>query len=210
MKQIILILLAALIASQVMAGTTDNLLKIYAQLADRTILRGSLPELPATITSQIPKDKANAVIFIEDQLKVNRLDVVRDGTKFVMILPTGWENSPLAAALAKLPAPSAEVATTSGSTEAATTPGIPAGTINFQNIRLDSLLEIYSKLRGRTLVRPNSLPDVLINFRTQTPLTRNEVIHAFDVILLLNGIATIDDGDKFVKVVPAKSAERTR
>ena len=202
MKKIILILLAGLAATQVMAGTTDNLLKIYAVVADKTVLRGSLPELPATIISQIPKDKTNAVIFIESQLKANNLDAVRDGTKFVMILPAGWENSPLAKALDRLQPPP--------TTNAVTRSAFPSSTRYCQGLRLEKFLEIYSKLRARTIVRPNSLPDVFINFQTQTPLTSKELIHAFDVVLLLNGIATIDDGDKFMKVLPVESAKGTR
>ncbi len=207
MKKIILILLFGLAAIQVMAGTTDNLLKIYAVLTDKTVLRpSSLPELPATIISQIPKDKTNAVIFIEDQLITNQLDVVRDGAKFVMILPAGWQSLPLAKELDQSVTPP-----TNDVPASKIPPGtVPPGTINFQGVRLDVFLEIYSKLRGRTVVQPSPLPDVVIDFQTQTPLTKNELIHAFDVILALNGIATVDDGDKFVKVVPVKSANRTQ
>jgi hypothetical protein len=208
MKKIILILLAGLAATQVIAGTTDNLLKIYAVVTDKTVLRGTLPELPAAIISRIPKDKTNAVIFIENQLKTNQFDVVRDGVKFVMILPAGWQKSPLAKELDQLELESPTI--NEAIPPRIPTGLIPPGTIYFQGLRLNMFLEVYSKLRGRTIVRPSPLPDIFINLQTQTPLTKNELIHAFEIVLLLNGIATIDDGDKFVKVVPAKSAERTR
>jgi hypothetical protein len=39
-------------------------------------------------------------------------------------------------------------------------------------------------------------------------LTRNELIYAIQVVLALNGIAAIDDGDKFVQVVPVAQASQ--
>ena len=202
----IFILLMGLVAAQVTAGTTDNIFKIYGVAANRTVLRGSLPELPTTIISQIPKDKTNAVFFIEAQLKANQLDVVYDGTKFVMILPAGWQKSPLAKELNHLGMPPKDDAIP---------PKIPAdlippGTISLQGVRLNQFLKIYSSLRGRTVTQPSPLPNVQIQLQTQTPLTKHECIHAFDVILLLNGIAAIDDGDKFVKMVPIGTATRTQ
>ena len=83
---------------------------------------------------------------------------------------------------------------------------LPAGTIRFPATDLNQVLEIYAELVGRTVLRPTSLPAPTITLKTQTPLTRSEAIQAFDAVLALNGIAVVNVGDKFVKVVPTAQA----
>jgi general secretion pathway protein D len=83
---------------------------------------------------------------------------------------------------------------------------LPAGTINFPATDLNQVLQIYSELVGRTVLRPTTLPAPTITLKTQTPLTRHEAIQAFDAVLALNGIAVVNVGDKFVKVVPTAQA----
>jgi general secretion pathway protein D len=80
------------------------------------------------------------------------------------------------------------------------------GVINFPAADLNQVLMIYSELVGRTILRPTSLPAPTITLISKTPLTRREAKQAFDAVLALNGIATIDVGDKFVKVVPTAQA----
>ena len=83
---------------------------------------------------------------------------------------------------------------------------LPAGTINFPATDLNQVLQIYSELVGRTVLRPTTLPAPTITLKTQTPLTRHEAIQAFDAVLALNGIAVVNVGEKFVKVVPTGQA----
>jgi general secretion pathway protein D len=82
---------------------------------------------------------------------------------------------------------------------------IPAGTINFQGVDVNQVLEIYSQLVGRTLLRAG-LPAAQIVLKTQTPLTKTEAIQALQAVLALNGIAVVNIGDKFVKVLPVDQA----
>ena len=82
---------------------------------------------------------------------------------------------------------------------------IPAGTINFQGVDVNQVLEIYSQLVGRTLLRAG-LPAAQIVLKTQTPLTKTEAIQALQAVLALNGIALVNIGDKFVKVLPVDQA----
>ncbi len=83
---------------------------------------------------------------------------------------------------------------------------IPAGTINFQSADVNQVLEIYAQLVNRTLLRPASLAAGTIVLKTQTPLTKTEVIEALQAVLALNGITMVPIGDKFVKVVPVAEA----
>jgi general secretion pathway protein D len=82
---------------------------------------------------------------------------------------------------------------------------IPANMINWQGVELNQVLEIYADLVGRTLIR-GQLPDSKIVLKTKTPLTKREVIQAIQAVLALNGVAVINIGEKFVKVLPVDQA----
>jgi general secretion pathway protein D len=100
------------------------------------------------------------------------------------------------------------MASTSASAAAAQEEIIPAGTINFPATDLKDVLQIYSELVNRTLLRPANLGAPQITLKTQTPLTKKEAIQAFEAVFALNGISLINIGDKFVKVVPAAQANQ--
>jgi general secretion pathway protein D len=77
---------------------------------------------------------------------------------------------------------------------------------NFVGIPLDQLLDLYSKLVGRTLLRASqgasAIPGtMLITLKTQSRLTTNEAIAAFETVMGMNGITVIPIGEKFAKVV---------
>lgn len=82
---------------------------------------------------------------------------------------------------------------------------VPAKMINWQGVDVNQVLEIYADLVGRTLIR-GQLPAAQIVLKTQTPLTKTEVIQAIQAVLALNGIAVVNIGDKFVKVGPVDQA----
>ena len=82
---------------------------------------------------------------------------------------------------------------------------IPPGLIDFQGVDASQVLEVYAQLVGRTLLRA-SLPNAQIVLKTETPLTRAEAIQALQAVLAMNGIAVINVGDKFVKVLPVDQA----
>lgn len=83
---------------------------------------------------------------------------------------------------------------------------IPPGLINFQGVDVNQVLDIYAQLVGRTLLR-GQLPQAQIILKTETPLTKAEAIQALQGVLALNGIAVINVGDKFVKVLPVDQAQ---
>ncbi len=82
---------------------------------------------------------------------------------------------------------------------------IPPGMINFQGVDVNQVLEVYADLVGRTLLRAG-LPAAQIVLKTKTPLTKTEAIQALQAVLALNGIAVVNIGDKFVKVLPVDQA----
>ncbi len=82
---------------------------------------------------------------------------------------------------------------------------MPAKMINWQGVDVSVVLDIYADLVGRTLIR-GALPSAQIVLKTQTPLTKGEVIQAIQAVLAINGIAVVNIGDKFVKVGPLGDA----
>ena len=79
---------------------------------------------------------------------------------------------------------------------------LPQGMIDFRSADLSQVLEIYSMMVNRTILRPSTLPAPTITLTTRGQLTVREGIQALDAVLALNGIAMVNVGEKFVKAVP--------
>ena len=80
---------------------------------------------------------------------------------------------------------------------------IIAGGINFRGADLDSVLIKYAEMVNRSVLRAPTLPNPTFFFVNQTPLTKMEAIQAYQALFAMNGIAVIEVGDKFMKVVTA-------
>ena len=76
---------------------------------------------------------------------------------------------------------------------------------NFPGVDVNQVLDVYANLVGRTMLRAG-LPNASITLKTQSPLTRTEAIEALQAVLALNGIAVVNIGDKFMKVLPPEQA----
>jgi general secretion pathway protein D len=119
---------------------------------------------------------------------------------------------PTVPALPGFPAPTSPPAVSTTDTNASNVSSgagseeiIPAGTINFEGVDVDQVLDVYAQLVGRTILRAG-LPAAQIVLKTETPLTKSEAIQALQAVLALNNIALINVGDKFVKAVPIDQA----
>ena len=74
--------------------------------------------------------------------------------------------------------------------------------IDFRAADLTQVLDIYSMMVNRTILRPATLPAPTITLTTHGQLTVREGIQALEAVLALNGIAMVNMGDKFVKAMP--------
>jgi hypothetical protein len=167
-------------------------LDVYGNLTGKTVLMPSaMPRLPDSIVADLPADKTNAIAKIEGSLSEQGLEVVQDGPRFVRVFRKEARDS-----LTNAPLRGAELA--AGISQEL----MPTGTINFGQADLNQVLSIYAAMSQRTILRPITLPAPTVNLKTQCALTKEEALYAFTTILALNGICMVDDGPKFVQVVP--------
>jgi len=79
---------------------------------------------------------------------------------------------------------------------------LPQGMIDFRSADLNQVLDIYSMMVNRTVLRPATLPAPTITLTTHGELTVREGIQALEAVLGLNGITMVNMGEKFVKAMP--------
>lgn len=72
--------------------------------------------------------------------------------------------------------------------------------LNFRDAPLDQILQFYSELTGRTMIKSPGI-NATITLRGQTRLTVDECMVAIDAVLAMNNVALVPMGEKFFKVV---------
>jgi hypothetical protein len=167
-------------------------LSVYGSMTRQTVLlHPAIPRL-APLTNSAEGDTNAALAAIKSVVAKNGIELLPLGEKFTLAVPTDWSNSPEAAAIARIKL-----------RKSSETELIPAGMIDFRGLQLEQLIPIYGDLRNRTILRSAMLSSPAFVFRTQSPLTKDEASYALEVLLALHGIATVDDGDKFVQISQA-------
>ncbi len=167
----------------------------------RVITTNTTPAAP-TVTATSPT--ANAVAPANPLATVPGPGVVPGGpgaTQGRTAPPAFGVPNPVAPQVS-VPLPSSKPSTNTPSEQI-----IPAGDIDFPQIPLEQVLELYAKLVNRTVLHAQALPQVIITLKTQTPLSTTEAIEALDTVMAMNGITMINVGDKFVKAVPTQMAQ---
>jgi len=71
----------------------SEVLKIYAKLVNRTLLRGALPQAQIILNTQTPLTKTEAIEALQAVLALNGVSVINIGDKFVKVLPSDQANS---------------------------------------------------------------------------------------------------------------------
>jgi general secretion pathway protein D len=74
--------------------------------------------------------------------------------------------------------------------------------IEFPSVDINTFLDVYASLVGRTILRSPTIGNPTITLKTQKPLTKTELIQAMDAVLAMNGITMLNVGVNFVKAVP--------
>jgi hypothetical protein len=184
----------------------DDALELYQDYCGKTVIRSaSLPTL-AEFNKPIPSSDTNGMrIVLENELLNKGIEFVPLGEAIVMAVESGWKNSATANYIAtikrQLPS-SPSVPVPNG--EKPAEESIPPGTIDFRGADLNQFLDLYAMLLNRNILRPTQLASPTFKLRTQTPFSKSAVIYLLEVLLALNGIASVDDGTNFVQVAPLK------
>ncbi|MFM1556948.1 MAG: hypothetical protein ACKJR1_10715, partial [Limisphaerales bacterium] len=72
-----------------------------------------------------------------------------------------------------------------------------------QGIDLDTLLEEYSELTGKTIIQAINLPKVTFNFSTKNDFTRSEAKTFYETLMSTRGIAIVEVNAKVVQAIPS-------
>jgi general secretion pathway protein D len=114
------------------------------------------------------------------------------------------------------PAPAAAPAPVAGVVAAVPLPGLSGsdqvGPVILRDETIAQVLDLMQRWTGKSILRPQALPASVYTLSLPASITRDEALLAIETLLNLNGIAVIQQGDKFLKVVPnlvAKSESPT-
>lgn len=167
-------------------------LDVYALLTGKTVLMPTaVPRPPDSIIADVAADKTNDIPKIEKALSEQGLEVVQDGPHFVRVFPKGARDS-----LTNAPLRGAELSLSQGKET------LPVGMIDFRQAGAEQVLDIYAQMRQRTVLRPISLPAPTITLKAPGALSLEEFTYAVGTVFALNGVCLVEDGAKFVQVVP--------
>lgn len=72
--------------------------------------------------------------------------------------------------------------------------------LNFRDAPLDQILDFYSQLTGRTMIRSPGI-SATITLRGQTRLTETEALQAIESALAMHNVALVPMGERFLRVV---------
>lgn len=76
------------------------------------------------------------------------------------------------------------------------------GPVILRDETVAQMLELLQRWTGKSVLRPQALPANVYTLSLPASITRDEALLAIETLLNLNGIAVIQQGDKFLKVVP--------
>jgi hypothetical protein len=179
----------------------DPVLRLYGELANRTLLRSSLlPQFTLTLNAGATND-AEAAHVLQSALAEKGISILPDGKRFLMVIPKTEASTvkPLASQIKSSAA--------AGSADET----FPPGMIQFFNSLPMQVLEVYASLLGRKVQRAEPWPsDVApgIKLVTQTPVSKDEAIYALGTVLEWAGLKLVRVGEDGLKAVPAPENRR--
>jgi len=102
--------------------------------------------------------------------------------------------------------PAASPAPVAGAAAAVPLPGLSGtdqvGPVILRDETVAQVLDLMQRWTGKSILRPQALPASVYTVSLPASITRDEALLALETLLNLNGIAVIQQGDKFLKVVP--------
>ncbi len=74
----------------------------------------------------------------------------------------------------------------------------------FVDADVDTVFQEIERLTGRSILRPQALPNVRVTFLPNQPLSDEEKIIALESLLSLNGVSLVEMSERFLKAVPSQ------
>lgn len=174
-------------------------LECYQRLSGRTVIHS--PQLSnAELDVHIPadQDKKAALAALANAVEVHDSALIEHAEKYAFAVPA--RHRQLVASLPAIPPPSR---TGDPKQDVLWPPGL----IRFASADVLQVIEFYSDLSGRAVLRPSYFPHSRVTLRSQTPLNRAEALWMLEAALRLGGLSAIPVADKFVFLVPPERAE---
>jgi hypothetical protein len=176
----------------------DDVIDLYASIKAQTLLIHPDVKQPRLTLSADASNKTAAVGILKRALQEQGAATMADGDKFEWLVPVGATNIVLPAAIPARPFPSGSPATNANSSADV----LPQDSINFMTVALPQLLDVYQALTAQKWIQDKPLPSTgTFTFHNQTPLTKTEILHAFDVLLAWHGLKVANMDDKSFRLV---------
>ncbi|MCX6918163.1 MAG: type II secretory pathway, component PulD [Verrucomicrobia bacterium] len=125
------------------------------------------------------------------------------------LAPVGFAQTaaPVAPAVAVPAAPAVVVGTVAATPVPSLSGTDTVGPMVLRDETIGQVLELLQRWTGKTVLRPQALPASLYTLSLPATATRNDALLAIETLLTLNGVAVIQQGDKFLKIVPNNVAK---
>jgi hypothetical protein len=175
----------------------------YQRLINKTVLYpSSLPAFTPSLLDNLPAAPGEAIARLQTEFSEHNLKLVDDlDPAFVLLVPADMDLATQFAALK----PSDPHLSAPGSSDL-----IPPGVMDCRAADLKDALTLYSELANRTVLASDNLPPLGISFRSQTALTKAQANYMMKRVLLLNGVAVVNDGPHLVQVLLLSELNRLR
>jgi len=125
------------------------------------------------------------------------------------LAPVGFAQTaaPAAPAVAAPAAPAVIVGTVAATPVPSLSGTDKVGPMVLRDETIGQVLELLQRWTGKTVLRPQALPASLYTLTLPATATRNDALLAIETLLTLNGVSVIQQGDKFLKIVPNNVAK---
>jgi hypothetical protein len=170
-------------------------LEIYAELSGRSLLRSPTLRNLALSFRALAGDKGEAAKVLSDAFSTNGIAVIPDGDKFALVVRKEEVRF--------FHARSTEIKQSSSDTRDREM--IPARGVVLEGADFRTVAMLYAQMSARKINPANwdrNIPNPNFFFKNQTPLTKAELLYAYDTMFELNGLKWVPDGHDFIKPVP--------
>lgn len=168
---------------------------LYGRLCGRTILLHpyvlSEPfSCEASWADESPA-KTEVIACISKALDQRNASSLEDGDCFLQIIPSALAQTATLDAKAPPTSKTEMIQRATLDTKAPIQPGM----VDFQGVEISQALDIYGRLVGRQRKDHEPRPMATINFKTTCPLSKAQVIYAFETLFRWNGTEIVLNDD---------------